>query len=165
MRRLSFETFLKHYLIDASGQQSLSIHKLVKLSGKNTRIVDPLILYCLFKDRMEVLFKYIDINTKSSIINLSKENFLNDKFVNYSFQKIYKSYERKTKVNEFDNETKNLARSSILKLMKEKGITNYRVYKDLKANPGNVNDYLKNGNMKKVSLKLVKDIYNYCQSR
>ena len=64
----------------------------------------------------------------------------------------------------FENEniTKSLARDNILKTMKEKGITNYRIYTDLKANPGNVNDYLKNNTTKKVSLKLVKMIHNYC---
>ena len=97
--------------------------------------------------------------------DLTKDNYLSDKFSNYSFGKIYQSYLRKTKTNEYDDETKALIRINILNSMKEKGISNYRIYTDLKANPGNVNDYLKNGNVKKVSLKLVKDIYRYCQSR
>ena len=161
MRQLTFKTFLKQYLADVSGRKSLSIHKLANLSKKNIRIVDPLILYCLLDNKLNTLSKYLSIE----ISGLTQENFLDEQFSIYSFQKIYQSYLRKNKINEFDNETKSLIRINILISMKEKKISNYRIYTDLKANPGNVNDYLKNGNAKKVSLKLVKDIYNYCQSR
>ena len=161
MRQLTFKTFLKQYLADVSGRKSLSIHKLANLSKKNIRIVDPLILYCLLDNKLNTLSKYLSIE----ISDLTQENFLDEQFSNYSFQKIYQSYLRKNKINEFDNETKSLIRVNILISMKEKKISNYRIYTDLKVNPGNVNDYLKNGNAKKVSLKLVKDIYNYCQSR
>ncbi len=161
MRKLTFRTFIKRYLVDISGQQTLNIHKLAKLSKKNVRVIDPLILYCLFENKMNVLSRYLNTNVEG----LTTENFLDDKFSSYSFQKIYQSYLRKLKINEFDNETKSLIRDNIITMMKEKSISNYRIYTDLKANPGNINDYLKNGNSKKVSLELVKDIYNYCQSK
>ena len=49
-------------------------------------------------------------------------------------------------------------------MMDDKKITKYRVYRDLSLNPGNINDYLTNGNSKKVSMNVVKKIYNYCRN-
>ena len=48
--------------------------------------------------------------------------------------------------------------------MEEKGITKYKIYNLLNLNPGNVNDYLTNGNIKKVSLSTSKKIYQFCLS-
>lgn len=162
MRSLTFNKFLKQYLVDVSGQPSFSVHKLAKLSKKNIRIVDPLILYCLFEDKMEICKKYLNLDDVLKTLN--KNNYLDDRYSNYSFQKIHQSYVRKTNSNEYDLQTKTLIRNNIMKMMNDKDISKYRVYTDLSLNPGNVNDYLTNGNSKKVSLELVKIIYNYCRN-
>lgn len=163
MRQVTFETFLEQYLSDVSSQSTLSIHKLVKLSKRNYRIVSPLVLYCLFSNKMDILLKYINTNKYPFLSELTPENYLDDKYSkDYSFQNIHRSFTRRLCFFENENITKSLARDNILKIMNEKGITNYRIYTDLKANPGNVNDYLKNNNTKKVSLKLVKEIHEYC---
>lgn len=162
MRGLSFNKYLKLYLVDVSGQSSFSIHKLAKLSKKNIRIVDPLVLYCLLEDKMTIYNKYCGFNQE--LKSLSKDNFLDDRYKDYAFQKIHQSYIRKTKVFEYELETKKLIRENILKMMNDKKITKYRVYRDLSLNPGNINDYLTNGNSKKVSMDVVKKIYNYCRN-
>lgn len=166
MREISFETFLEQYLCDVSGQQTLNIHKLVKLSKQNYRITSSLVLYCLFKEKMEILLKYIDTNKNPMLDQLTKENFLDDKFNKYySFQKIYCSFTRRKNLYSNERATKSSARDNIIEIMLLKNISVYRICKDLSANPGNVNDYIKNNNTRKVSLKLVKDIYNYCLAK
>ena len=163
MREITFETFLEQYLADISGQQTLNIHKLAKLSAKNHRITSPLVLYCLFRNKMDLLLKYINTNINPLLDELTKDNYLNDKYANhYSFKKIENSYRRRVDYYKNCNITKSLARANILALMREKRISTYRICKDLQVNPGNVNDYLKNDNPRKVSLKLVQEIYNYC---
>ena len=164
MRKLTFKTYLKQYLVDVSGQRSLSIHKLAILSKDNIRLVDPLILHSVMNNKMNVLFKYLDISKYPLVLALTKNNYLDKSFSIFEFRKIHQSYIRKANSIEYDNETKSLIRKNILKMMKEKKISNYRIYCDLKANQGNVNDYLKNNNSKKVSLKLVKQIFRYCES-
>ena len=67
-------------------------------------------------------------------------------------------------MTEYSDITKEKAHDNIVRMMNEKGISNYRVYKDLNLNPGNINDYLTNKNVKKVSLQTVKQIYNYVSS-
>ena len=60
-----------------------------------------------------------------------------------------------------DNETKRLMRKRIILLQKEKHITNYRIYTDLKLNPGNINSFLKHGDVEKISLESARRIWKY----
>ena len=165
MRQLTFETFLKQYLADISGQPYLNIHKLVQLSEDNIRIIDPLILYSLFTNKVNILSKYLDAKQHPLLKELNINNYLDEKFHNYSFTKIHDSYLNRINASKYDNDIKSMIRQNILKMMKEKHITTYRIFTDLKANPGNINDFIKNNNTNKVSLKLVESIYDYCLTR
>ena len=49
----------------------------------------------------------------------------------------------------------------IRKCQKEKHISNYRIYTDLHLNHGNINDYLTNGNVSKLSLATAQKILDY----
>lgn len=160
MRKLLFKTFVKQYLVDVSGHATLSIHKLVVLSENNVRIIDPLVLHCLLENKIPVLLKYCDFGLRAEIIELDINNYLNDSV--FDFQKIHQSYIRRTNAFQYDLQTKSMIRNDIIKLMKGKSISKYRIYTDLSLNPGNINDYLTNGNSKKLSLKTAKRIYDYC---
>ena len=54
-------------------------------------------------------------------------------------------------------------RSKILRLQKAKQITNYRIYTDLKLNPGNTNAWLKHGSHEKISLNNARSILRYME--
>lgn len=47
------------------------------------------------------------------------------------------------------------------RLQKKKNCSNYRLYKDLKLNPGNVNSWLKHGDGSKVSYQTAQQIITY----
>ena len=164
MRELSFNGYLEQYIKDISGDNSLSVSKLVKKAKKNYRIIDPLILYCALTNRKELFNKYTRNKYKELIENLTVDNFLNDEYQNYSFSKIWDSYQHRSNIVDYNNAIKSRIRVNILKMMKEKNITNYRVYTDLDLNPGNINAFLTNGDTSKASLNLVKKIYNYVNS-
>ena len=163
MREQLFMNFLQDYLQDVSGLQTCNIHKLANEMKKNYRIRDSLILYCALSgdNRKKILNRFTNNKYKEVMSNLNENNFLSDDYEEYEFRKIWNSYQNKIKIVEYDNYIKENARLTILKSMKEKGITNYRVYKDLNLNPGNINDYLTNNNLKKVSVATVKAIANY----
>ena len=163
MREQLFINFLQDYLQDISGLQTCNIHKLANEMKKNYRIRDSLILYCAISgdNRKKILNRFTNNKYKEVMSNLNENNFLSDDYEEYEFRKIWNSYQNKIKIVEYDNYIKENARLTILKSMKEKGITNYRVYKDLNLNPGNINDYLTNNNLKKVSVDTVKAIANY----
>ena len=164
MRQQYFINFLKEYLQDVSGMPSANIHKLADASKKNLRIRDCLILYCALSNTQRILNKFTNNKYKDVLDRLNEYNFLSDEFSDYEFKKIYTSYQHKINVVEYSDITKEKAHDNIVRMMSEKGITNYRVYKDLKLNPGNINDYLTNKNVKKVSLETVKQIFNYVSS-
>ena len=164
MRKLSFNSYLEQYLKDISGDVSLSVSKLVKKAKKNYRILDPLILYCALTDKRELFNKRSKNKHKELIDSLTVDNFLSDKYQNYNFSKIWDSYQHRVNVMDYNNVIKSRIRINILKTMQEKGITNYRVYTDLKLNPGNINAFLTNNDTSKASLDLVKRIYNYVNS-
>ena len=161
MRQQLFINYLQDYLRSVSGLQTANIHKLAQASKKNLRICDCLILYCALSNRAKILNKFTDDKYKEVMNRINKDNFLNDEFADYEFRKIYTSYQHKIKVVEYDDITKTKIHDNIVDIMGEKGISNYRVYKDLKLNPGNINDFLINKNIKKVSVDTVLKIFDY----
>ena len=164
MRQQLFINYLKEYLQDVSGFQTANIHKLADASKKNLRIRDCLILYCALSNTQKILNQFTNNKYEDVLKRLNEYNFLSDEFSDFEFKKIYTSYQHKINVTEYSDITKEKAHDNIVRMMNEKGISNYRVYKDLNLNPGNINDYLTNKNVKKVSLQTVKQIYNYVSS-
>jgi len=161
MRQLTLLSYLEEYLKGVSGQKSVSIHKLTILMDKNIRILSPLILYSALTDNKALFNKYTNNKYEMVLNKLNANNFLDEEFQEFDFQKIYSSYQSRINKYNYEKETKKKARDSIVTIMKHKKITNYRIYKDLHLNPGNINDYLTNNNPSKVSLSLAKRIYNY----
>ena len=49
----------------------------------------------------------------------------------------------------------------IVEVQSEKGITNYRIYKALNLNPGNVNAFLKCGDVSKVGVNTARKILGF----
>ena len=59
--------------------------------------------------------------------------------------------------------TQKFSNASVIDLQKKK-LTNYRLYTDLKLNPGNVNAWLKHNDSSKMSLDCARQIYKYAKS-
>lgn len=161
MRELTFLTFLKIYLKDISGRCTLSIHRLCLDLKNNYRILDPLILYSCLIGKQSIFNKYTKNKYLEVVNRLNKTNFLDDSFRDFDFQKIWETYQVRIMKAEWLRSFKNEIRKNTLSNLERNKITKYRVYTDLKLNPGNVNAYLTNGNCDKVSLKVAKEIYNY----
>ncbi len=161
MRQLEFNGYLKWYIADISGQSSFNIHRLVKLTEKNYRLFDSLMLYCCLNNKKDIFNKYTKNKYENLVKHISKDTFLSKKYNEYDFQKIWEGYQHQLKRVEYDNNIKDKIRNNTIKVMEEKGITKYRIYTDLNLNGGNINDYLTNGNVSKVSLETAKKIYYY----
>ena len=58
MRKLTFEGFLKQYVAELSGVQTASVHKLAACLNENPRLKEPLFLYALTFDKVELLLRY-----------------------------------------------------------------------------------------------------------
>lgn len=164
MNKILFANYLKKYLFLVSNKKTTSINYLFNASKNNVRIIDPLILYCVFNNKTNLLNKCTDkyVNLYSKI---KEANYHFENFKDFDFVKIYDSFLHESNRINYDNDTKLKMRENILNIKKEKKISNYRIYTDLKLNPGNVNSFIKNKDVSKISLNATKRIVNYLYSR
>ena len=119
MRKLTFEGFLKQYVAELSGVQTASIHKLADRMTENPRLKEPLFLYALAQ----------------MLLLLEKQS----PELPEGYWKVWRSYCSVRDAVLADNDTKELIHRRVLELQEKKKLTNYRLYTDLKLNPGNVN--------------------------
>ena len=80
------------------------------------------------------------------------------------YWKVWRSYCSVRDTVLADNDTKELIHHRVLELQQKKKLTNYRLYTDLKLNPGNVNAWLKHNDSSKMSLDCARQIYKYAKS-
>jgi len=165
MKPLTFKGFLKAYLSELSLCGSSSVRKLEKEVDSNLRLLEPLALYAKMTLNEEQLSKIKNKRVRSALMYLESyndvEQALQEKTLSEAYRKVYNSYLVKTSRVKNEEHTKSLMLLRIKELQQKKHITNYRIYTDLHLNPGNVNDFLTNGNVSKLSLKTAETIFEY----
>ena len=174
MRKLTFEGFLKQYVAELSGVQTASVHKLAACLNENPRLKEPLFLYALAFNKVELLLRY----TVTSAVVAEYEQLSNRYSLaqmlllleNQSLElpegylKVWRSYCFVRDAALADNDTKELIHRRVVEIQQKKHLTNYRIYADLKLNPGNVNAWLKHNDSSKMSLDCARQIYKYAKS-
>ena len=80
MRKLTFEGFLKQYVTELAGVQTASVHKLADRMTENPRLKEPLFLYALAFDKVDLLLRY----TANSAVAAEYEQLSN----RYSLKKM-----------------------------------------------------------------------------
>lgn len=167
---LTFLGFLKQYVKELSGEKTLSVRKLVRCCEHNARLREPLFLYVLETEKLgemkaeaelqddETLLKWASEYTKDIVTARleTKSEELPERML-----RVWNSYLVAKNKTANDNHLKDLMRSRILQMQKEKSISNYRLYTDLAMNAGNLNCWLKHGNAEKVSLDKARLVLDY----
>ena len=165
MRKLTFIGFLTGYIQNLSSVPNLRIALLYKEYKSNLRLKEPLFLYAFHNDKSHILKKYLsdeDLKEYKEISSLLNSNRIDELPTEY--KKVYNSYEVKTHMKDNDDNIKKLMLDKIIRLKSEKNISNYRIYTDLKLNPGNFNTFIKNRNIKKLSLSNTRETLNFLES-
>lgn len=163
MRELTFKGYLQQQLCELSGLNSKSLYKFAKLSENNARLRDVLCLYLNYyvdeKLKNQLCKRYQNLLKGCELLNgLSFEQF-GDSLSEY--KTIYENYLNKKNSKENEDKLKSLMQKRIVAIQAEKGITNYRIYKALNLNPGNVNAFLKKGDTGKVGLNTARKMLVY----
>ena len=141
---------------------------------KYPRLKEPLFLYALAFDKVDLLLRY----TATSAVAAEYEQLSNrysraqmrlllekqSPELPESYLKVWRSYCSVRDAVLADNDTKELIHRRVLELQQKKKLTNYRIYTDLKLNPGNVNAWLKHNDSSKMSLDCARRIYKYAKS-
>ena len=158
MRELTFKGYLEQQLCELSDCQSKSLYKFARLAENNARLKDVLCLYLSIyveeklKDQLTKKYSYLSKNCER-LYGKVPEQF-DDTLSEY--KTIYDNYLNKKNAKNNDDMLKERMQKRIVELKDEKGISNYRIYKELNLNPGNVNAFLKNADVSKVGLNTVR---------
>ena len=168
MRKLSLKSYLEKQMITLSGLNSKSLYRFSVMSEKNARLKDTVVLYLMLfvKDDLKrhLLNKYPYLfpscEKLSGITPENAESFLADDSLS-EYRTIYENYLNTIGSHENENRIKRMMYQRIVQLQREKDISNYAVYKSLKLNPGNANAFLKNGDVSKLSLDIVRRILEF----
>ena len=174
MRELTFKGFLARYVKQLSRSDTNSLYKLAEeASGDNPRLKEPLLLFALYSGKQTVLLqatkdqnllveyqKMVSLYSADQMTRLFEDN---SSVLSNGYHKVWRSYQSQKNKGQSDDYTKELIRQKIKRIQEEHGVSNYRIYTDLKLNPGNVNAWLKHGIADKVSLDIARRILDYVE--
>ena len=175
MRQLTFRGFLRQYTKELSYCGTNDIRLLAReVPDRNYRLVEPLVLYALSADKGDYLrrvaedsfllaeaFRFEGMTLDEVVSLLEYELHSKTGYVPYNYIKAYQSYIYFRDKQKNQNHTKMLLLNRINDLIKQKNISVYRVYTDLKLNHGCVHAYIKNGNVEGIGLKTAKQIFEH----
>ena len=175
MRILTFKGFLNQYVRTLSGMETNDIRRLASEIYQNYRLTEPLVLFAMSVNKMEYLKSITTNPVLSKAIQIFPENIgwedavykleNNDITIPYEFIKVYNSYKSVRDRNKAEKHTKGLLHMQIKYLQQEKNVSTYRIYTDLGLNHGNVNAYLKYGDISKVSLEVAEKVLEYLAAK
>ena len=174
MRELTFKGFLSQYVRQLSKFDTNGLYKLAEeASCDNPRLREPLLLYALYSGKQRVLLQatknpdlfvvYEEMVLKYSADQMTSMFETNSTVLPVEYHKVWKSFLVHKNRGRSDDHTKELMRQKVRRLQARYGVSNYRIYTDLKLNPGNVNAWLKHGVADKVSLDTARKTLRYVE--
>ena len=176
VKPVGFKSFLTQYAKSMSDDSSLSLSKAERVVQQNERFLSIFLLLLLFDEKKantlaknpsrfpQLWERYIEVRrlyTKQDLQSL--DDYVNRLHPFDELRKAYTSYLRNV-LQKKHNEKASIS-NEITKILQDKNISIYRVYKDLELNPGNVNDFFKNKRFEKLSIETLKIIYNYVNEK
>jgi site-specific DNA-cytosine methylase len=172
MRRPHFKQWLSRELKYLSGEDTIALRRLAYLAQTSVpRLRERLILYAIATNRAERLKNFLydsnyleELETIRRVIGNNDAHALDKKTrtsLPARYQKAISSFNAAYRQIDTLKESKRLRWQRTVRLQKEKGISNADIYKQLGLDPGNVNAYLKNGDMDRVTLNTATTIMKY----
>ncbi|MCL2889186.1 MAG: hypothetical protein FWE65_02050 [Eggerthellaceae bacterium] len=173
MRRPTFERWIRRYLLSLAGTESFSLRKLAAMAQtESPRLAEPLLLYACASGSVERLLGFVWrrelLDSYRSVLEAIGGRDLAGLALGseigglpLEYRKFLDSYRIAYRKPESAGESKRLRweRSRMLQL--EKGISTAQICRALALNVGNVNAYLKHGDVGKLSLKNATDIMKF----
>lgn len=175
MRRLTFGGFLDANVRHLSGEDTLALRRLTPLLPAEPRLAEPLLLWATVTGRSERLARQLGGNEEllselRQLVSLSEAGRLEealaseDSRLRPEYSKAWRSYVVRRDAPARDARLKLEARERILALEAEKGVSRYRMAKDLGLNPGNLHAFLSQGDPKKLALEKAYRLVDYLEA-
>ena len=174
MRELTFPGFLARYVKELSQADTLNMKELAaEAEASNHRLRAPLVLYAAVFGKTALLAQSLGqsegaVELRGILQEFSGGNVeqkLRAGLASKDCQKVWAAFLAAKGVPDRNRALKDAIRKKVLLLQADRGCSNYRIYTDLKLNPGNVNNWLKHGSSEKVSCQTAERIMNYVLSR
>lgn len=165
MRELTFKGYLLSQLQELSDFNSTSLYAFSQLARNNARLKDVLSLYLVMyteenlRSKLLIKFDYLKSSCEKlkGIDDDNAETYLqNDSLSGY--RTVYDNFLYQRNYKEQEDRLKMMMYRKISEVKQAKCVTNYRIYKELNLNPGNVNAFLKNEDTSKVSVDTARKI-------
>ncbi|MGN1130256.1 MAG: hypothetical protein ACI4Q8_02800 [Ruminococcus sp.] len=168
MRELTFKGYLLSLLQELSGLNSTSLYTFSHLACHNARLKDVLTLYLVMyteenlKDKLLKKFKYLNSSCKKleGLDDDNAEIYLQKDSLS-EYRTVYNNFLYQRNRKEQENRLKMMIYKRISEVKQAKCLSNYRIYKEMNLNPGNVNAFLKNEDPSKVSLDTARKILTF----
>jgi len=175
MMRLTFEGFLGSYVKYLSGENTLALPRLVRLLSTEPRLVEPLVLWAVATGHGDRLARLLEddralASEVALVERLASEDRLEtalasgDPVLRPEYAKAWRSYAARRDAGARDARLKLDARARVLALKAEKGVSQYRMAKDLGLNPGNLNAFLVQGDPRKLGLDNAYALVRYLEA-
>ena len=170
MRR-TLKGFLEEYCRELSGLDTMSLRKLVAAAEGNARLVEPLFALAAVQGKAGYLVRisesewfhddYEDLARKL-VKHGSLEALLSSDDAPARYAAVLEAFRAQGDALAADRRINGLMRQRIAEALTRRGITRYRMCKDLDLNPGNVYAYLA-GDDAKVSKETARRMLAYAE--
>lgn len=175
MRQLTFKGYLESYVRHLAGGNTVALPQLAALTQAEPRLVEPLLLWTAKTGHAPRLSKLLDRQNdlRRELVTLESlersgrlESALarESKRLRPEYWKVWRSYVVRRDARMRDSELKLEARRRVLALQAKKGVSRYRMAKDLKLNPGNLHAFLALGRHSKLSLERAFELVDYLEA-
>jgi len=172
MRRPSFKGWVSRELKHLSGENTLNLRRLAYLAqGPTPRLRERLILYAIATGQTDklknLLYDELMMSELTALeqalraIDIDNPNEMQQASLPIRYEKAINSFAAAYHAIDTKNESKRLRWERTVRLQKEKGVSNAEIYHALGVNAGNVNAYLKNGDIDRVTLDTATSIMKY----
>jgi hypothetical protein len=175
MRPLTFKGYLESYVRYLAGQNTLALPRLATLTSSEPRLTEPLLLWAAATGRgprLSMLLKmHGDLQRElATLVSLEQQDRLEsalaaeDPRLRPEYTKVWRSYVVRRDAHRRDAQLKLEARKRVLALETSKGVSRYRMAKDLGFNPGNLHAFLAQGDPTKLSLDRALGLVRYLEA-
>lgn len=163
MAKYTLKGFLSSYVQSLSFDNTLSIHKLyTEVYNGNSRLKEPLFLFCYHNNKQGVLFKYlndgdkIEYNTMVSLI-------VNKDVLPRAYEKVYESFQYVANKQDNEQRVKKLLAQRINIVRADKHISNRQLLKHISVDSSNYFAFTKRGDVNRLSITKAKEILDYLE--
>lgn len=175
MRQLTFRGFLTHYMRSLSRAGTLSLRKLFEeMTTNNARLKAPLFVYAVESGKLPTLLRVARHNQAIFQEYTALCQLLNKQAaapckwaadgMPPEYQKVWNSFCAVRQQGARDARVKQLMADKVTALQQQKGLSTYRLCKDLHLNNANVNAWLKNRDPKKIGLETARTVLRYAEA-